>query len=486
MSEHLTTLSYAVRPKVIAKYLGQLMIMLAGLTTVPLVVSMLYSDLHLGARFFAVILLLLVFGIPCSKLPSPTHIQTNEALSIAALTFLSASILMAFPLAAEIPFDDALFESVSAITTTGLSTLPTVEDKSETFLFARAWAQWYAGLGIVVLSVALLMGHHIAARQLTEQTSGENLVTTTQLYARRVLTAYIVLTLLGIAVTWVLSGDISTSVNYILSGISTAGFAPADGSLAAFAQWHIRLAIMLFALLGALPLLIYYYLYQRDWSKILGNSEIKIFLSAVILTVSLLALFMLYNSHDPALDTLGHAVIIGISAQTTTGFTSADIADFDAGTKTVLILSMLAGGCIGSTAGGVKIMRIMVFFRLLQLTIRRTALPSHAVITPRLSGKPLEDSDIIRGLSLILLFILIIFVSWLIFLAFGHDPLNALFDITSATATTGLSAGVVHQGLHPVLKFILCIDMLLGRLEMIAILVVLYPHTWFGKRRESP
>ena len=109
-------------------------------------------------------------------------------------------------------------------------------------------------------------------------------------------------------------------------------------------------------------------------------------------------------------------------------------------------------------------------------------MPSHAVYEPRLAGRLLEHDDIQRALLLIVLFLLVILLSWLVFLAFGYPALDSLFEVVSAAGTVGLSTGITHNELHPVLKMVLCMDMLVGRLEIVALLVVLYPSTWFGKR----
>jgi trk system potassium uptake protein TrkH len=181
---------------------------------------------------------------------------------------------------------------------------------------------------------------------------------------------------------------------------------------------------------------------------------------------------------------LDNAPLIAISAQTGAGFTSLDIASLDPASKLVLIVSMLVGGGVGSTAGGIKILRLIILLRLLQLLVQRACLPANAVVQPRLGGHRLEGREIEHGLLIILLFLLIILLSWLPFLALGYAPLDALFDVVSAVATVGLSSGVVGPELPGLLKGVLCLDMLLGRLEGVALLLVLYPRVWIGRRME--
>jgi len=128
---------------------------------------------------------------------------------------------------------------------------------------------------------------------------------------------------------------------------------------------------------------------------------------------------------------------------------------------------------------------LLILLRLLHLMIRRAGMPSHAVVEPYLAGHKLESDDIERALQLILLFIGIMVLSWLPFVFMGYDPLDALFEVASACGTVGLSSGITRPELEPFLKSVLCFDMLAGRLEIVALLVVLYPRNWIGRREET-
>jgi len=147
-----------------------------------------------------------------------------------------------------------------------------------------------------------------------------------------------------------------------------------------------------------------------------------------------------------------------------------------------MIFSMSVGGSIGSTAGGVKLLRLLLLLRLLQLLIRRSALPPHAVAEVRFGGRAVSAEEISRALLVILLFVAAAGLSWLPFVALGHAPLEALFEVVSALGTVGLSSGVTSAALDPALKAVLIADMLLGRLEFVALLVLLYPRSWIGNR----
>jgi trk system potassium uptake protein TrkH len=480
-----TSLAYAVRFPVVAKYLGQLALVLAFLTLAPLTVSLLSGEHDAARRYGLIVAALVVMALPAVRLRAAAHVQINEALVIVALAFVLSPLLMSYPMmAAGLSFGDALFEAISGITTTGLTVLDRPEDAPPSLLFARAWMQWYGGLGIVVLSVALLLGHHMASRRLMEPVVGEAMVTTARSYARHILFIYLILTAAGFALLWLLLGDAMIAGLHILAGVSTGGFSPYSNNLAGLDTWTTRFCVMMFALCGAVPLIAYYRLSQRGWRAIAADVEVRALLVAVGLITLSLAVIMQLQADADRTETLLHAILLGISAQTGTGFSSLAVGELGDASKLVLIFSMFVGGGVGSTTGGIKLLRLLILLRLMQLTLRRTALSEHAVMRTKLGGRTLENEDLERALLLILLFAGTIAVSWLIFVAYGYPPLDALFEVVSATATVGLSTGITGSDLHAVLKAVLCIDMLLGRLEIIALLVVLYPHTWFGRRAE--
>ena len=143
---------------------------------------------------------------------------------------------------------------------------------------------------------------------------------------------------------------------------------------------------------------------------------------------------------------------------------------------------MFVGGGAGSTAGGIKLLRLLIALRLLQLLLLRSTQPAHAVAHLELEGRVVANEDIQNALLLILLFAAVIVISWLAFVACGYPPLDSLFEVVSATGTVGLSTGIASPELEPGLKLLLCADMLLGRIEIIALAVVLYHRTWFGRR----
>ncbi len=482
----IASLSYAVRLRVVAKWFGQICIPLAAHISVVLAASIILGEFSYAGRYAVVTAVVLATGIPLSKLKTPHAVQPNEGLVITALIFLFTSLVMSYPMMAfGMAFEDALFEAVSAVTTTGLSTLSMVEDKPQTFLFARAWLQWLGGLGVVALSVALLARPGMAARRLIDVEKAEDFIGGTRQYALRVLIVYSLLTCLGIIVLRLLGSGWFHAVVHTLAGVSTGGFSSFDRSLSGMGDWGARAGVTALSFLGAVTLILYFRAFRLGWRKFTGDIEFRLFVVLSCAVTVILIVFMRFLNGVPLMDVLRTAPLLALSAQTTSGFSTTELAWLHPASKLLLIVSMTIGGTIGSTAGGIKVLRLVIMLKMLHLTLARTGMAEHAVVEPRLSGDRLENEEIMQSLLIIMLFVLTILISWIPFVVLGYDSLDALFEVVSATCTVGLSSGITRHDLPLFLKGVLSADMMLGRLEMVAILIVLYPNTWIGRRTDS-
>lgn len=486
MAKQAAELRYAVRMRVLGKYFGQLCLLLAALTVVPFTVSLIFADTATTIRYATVIGGLVCLGSALARLRAPVRVQANEGMVLAALLFLFTPLLMCYPLMGSgLDFTDAILEAVSAVTTTGLSTKATLTDAPPTFLFARAWMQWYGGLGIVFFSLALIVQPGLVTKGLAvTDADSDDLVGGTRAYARRGLIVYTILTVLGIIGLLALGVSSFDAVLHTFAALSTGGFSPHDNSLAVFAL-PAQAWISLLCVTGAMPLTFWYRIVHDRQHLAVDLLQIKaIFIAAVAVSLAV-AITMRLGGGMAWPQLLHHAPVLAFSAQTTAGFSSMPCAELDAGSKLILIVAMLVGGGAGSTAGGFKLLRLLIVFSVLRLILLRTCLPKHAVIEARLAGYRLHEREIQAALLLIVLFVVVVLLSWLPFVAMGFPPLDALFEVVSATGTVGLSVGVTRATLPPLLKGVLCLDMLLGRIEIIAWLLMIYPGTWFGRKMEG-
>lgn len=474
-------LAQPVRYRLLIHYLARIGLVVVLLRMVPVLVAALAHDWRFMFNELSTLAVLCGLLLSLSRIQAPVDIRRNEVLVISAGSFLLSALSGSVPfVGAGLNGIDAIFETVSAITTTGLSTVSSIQQHSTGFLFARAWMQWYGGLGVVIFSVGwLFLDKGIGARRLAmgDINDSRDILGNTRTHSVRLIIIYCTLTVFSIAVLLLAGVTPFSAVTHALSGISTGGFSINNTSLAAIEPWSVQLLMMLCGVLGAISLPLYYRLMRHGVREWLGSLELRGLPALSILVVGLL-FFCSADTGADALSRLKQALILGLSAQTTTGFANVDVAALDNGSKLSLIFSMLIGGSIGSTAGGIKILRLLVVLRLMQLVIQRTALPDHAVLERQLGGDKLESDQLEKIFMLILLFMATVAGSWLPFVMAGYAPLDALFEVVSACSTTGLSAGITRIALEPGLKTILMVDMLLGRVEFLAFLLFLYPRTW--------
>lgn len=484
-SQQITSLHFAVRLRVLCKYGGHLLMVFSLLTCTVLIFSLLVGEDQLTKVYAIVIVSSGLAGFLLQLVPAPHDIQHNEALVLSAAIFIMVALIVSWPFQqAGLSFIDALFESISGITTTGLSTLPAVEDLPQTFLFSRAWLQWTGGLGIVVLSVALPQSSSQASLRLFNGNwDREDLVASTKAYARLVLKIYLLLTLLGVSTLLLLGIGWQAAVSHILASVSTGGFSTYDNSLSGLGGWPARAAVIFFCLLGSVTLGLYHQGFDKGWRRFMASPEVAVLLLiGTMASLATIVSLVLLEGFSPRAALL-HGPLLAFSAQTTAGFSSLAVSDLSPATQFMLIMMMFIGGNLGSTAGGIKIMRLLIVLKMSRLLISSSGLAAGAVVRPRYAGKSLEPDEINRCYQLIFLFLMVIVLSWLLFMMAGYPPLASLFEVVSATATVGLSAGITSIGLPWYLKAVLCLDMLMGRLEIIAFLVVCYPPTWVGKKR---
>jgi trk system potassium uptake protein TrkH len=463
------------RPVVILRWLGQLALVLTGLLLVPAFLAWVDGEPVL-ARSLLVYGILPAAALSCfSLLPRRlAPLQANEALAVTALIFIVTAALMTMPMTtAGLAPLDAWLEAVSAVTTTGLSMLADPSEQPTTLLFARAWIQWFGGLGIVVLSFTLALGRSGDLRRLADPAGEETtLECSIRLHARRVLWVYLLLTGGGLALVSLAGMPWPMAPIHVLAAVSTGGFGCFGDSLAGVSR-GVQAALLTVAAAAALPLPLYYRAWLRGPRQLLLDSELRALLGAIaIVALSLWGLGALMPVD---------ALLQAATAQTTTGFASVDIGALPAEAKLVLILSMSSGAGLGSTGGGIKLLRVLILMRVIQVTMLRAQLPPHGVVAPRISSTSLSASQVEHVLAVALLFPILTLACWLPFVTAGYPPLDSLFEVVSAAATVGLSTGITSPELAPHLKGLLTLAMLAGRVEIVALLVLLYPRTWLPR-----
>lgn len=480
-------LIYAVRGPVVLRHLGQLSVLIALAGLPPLFLSIVSGSWDVALLRGVVVMGVGGAGYGFTRLRTGKDVQLNEAMVVVSLAFVVASIAAAIPFTAYgLTPIDALFEAVSGVTTTGLSIVPSMDGMSEEFLLVRGWTQWYGGLGFMTLSVFLFASGALVPKQLEPgQIDPRDPVGGTRERGRIALVVYLAVTLVGITGLLVSGMSPFDAILHTTTSISTGGFSSEPGSLAAFGI-SSRVVVLVLCVLGATPFIVLHQAARGSWRRLLHDSQLVGLVLLGLLATALIFTFSLGpDTEGTWAARLGHAAAFAFSAQTTAGFSTMDPAATSEAARLVMILAMLVGGGIGSTAGGIKITRLLIAGRVLGHTLRRVGLAKHAVDHPRFEGSRITPERAQEVLCLILLWLLVVVASWVPFLVAGHGALDSLFEVVSATGTVGLSTGVTGAELGAGLKLVLCLDMLFGRLEIVALLIVLAPRTWIGRRRYS-
>ena len=481
----LEVLAHAARPGAVLRYLGLLAASLAVMMAVPFVVAAVLGEARAGLPYLAMAAALGGAGALLARARLPSTIQANEALVVTALAFALGAAALVWPFAAAgLAPVDALFEATSAITTTGLSTVADIGAMPASFLFARAWAQWYGGLAIVVLAVALALVPGAVAKRIAFEGEAGDLLGGAHARARRLLGVYAVLTVAAAAALWLLGVPAFDAVTHALSAVSTGGFSTRADSAAGLGGGAARAALALACVAGAISFALQYRVWREGPGPLWRDREVRALALVALAGFGALVLVRIAAGAGATLGGVGGAAFLALSAQTTAGFSTVPVAGLDGASKLVLMVQMAIGGDSGSTAGGIKIIRFLVALRLVQALFARTCLPAHAVFEPHYAGRALTPAEVQVIAGMVLLYLGVALVSWLAFLLGGLAPLDSLFEVVSALGTVGLSAGVTGPDLAPALKLVLCADMLMGRLELVAVLVLLYPRTWLGRRAE--
>jgi trk system potassium uptake protein TrkH len=346
--------------------------------------------------------------------------------------------------------------------------------------------QWVGGLGIVVLSLAVLIQPGAVAKRLGDmQDYEEDMIGGTRAHARRVFIVYAALTAAGVICLGLLGIGWFEAILYCFAAVSTGGFAPHDASLGGLESLTAQALVILLSMAGGISLILYQRLFHDGLRDTIKDHQLQGYIiTGLLMTLLLAGTFWLQDNYN-WMQALIHGALNALSAQSTAGFATLNLSEIDGGSKLVLVFSMFVGGSIGSTAGGIKILRLLILMRLFYLVIQRAGMPRNAVAEAQLGRRRLEADEIQNALCLVLVYVVFIVFSWLPFVVMAHHPLDSLFEVVSAVGTAGLSTGITNTGLHPFLKVILCLDMLLGRLEIFAWLVLVFPGTWFGKRLEE-
>jgi len=472
---------------VIINVLGYLLLVEAGLMVPSLLVALHYDSYDWKAILLS-ILVTAVFGFVMSRVfKYKQDIQAKEGLAIVGFGWILASIFGALPFLFSGTISrwvDAFFETVSGFTTTGASIVNDIESFPKGVLFWRSFTHWVGGMGILVFTVALMPMLGIGGFQIYKTESPgptpDRLVPRVRDTAKILYTIYTVITVVEI-ILLVLGGmPVYDSFVHTFGTVGTGGFGIKANSVGYYHSTYIHLVIAIFMTLCGANFSLYYLLTKRKWREVVKNSELRLYLGIILVSIVLIALNiygpMKYHNFGIALRDSFFQVS---SIITTTGYSTVDFDKWPTFSKLILFTLMFIGGCAGSTAGGIKNIRIVALLKAIRREFYRILHP-RAVLPIKIDGKVISNNTIIGISSFFALFIIVFIISTMIVSLDGVDFESAASAVAATLGNVGPAFGFAgplrsYSGFSDLSKIVMSICMLLGRLEIFPLMILFNP-----------
>ncbi|WP_299020673.1 TrkH family potassium uptake protein [uncultured Photobacterium sp.] len=401
-------------------------------------------------------------------------------------TISSAFAALPFVFINHISFTDAYFETMSGITTTGSTVLSGLDNMAPSILLWRSTLQWLGGIGFIVMGVAILPMLNVGGMRLFQTESSDwsdKSSPRTKNVAKNIVNVY--LTLTGLCILGYLMAGMNTfdAINHAFTTLSTGGYSTSDGSMNHFSNTAHWVAIV-FMFAGGLPFLLFVQvLRKKEATALLSDAQVRGFTLLVLSAGLAVALWLTWKLNYRFLDAFRVSLFNIISVVTTTGFGLDDFTSWGPFPTIIFAFIMLVGGCSGSTAGGVKIFRFQVAFALLRKQMMQLIHPS-GVFIQRYNGRPVTDGIVRSVVAFALTFIITIVIVAAVLGMQGLDSITSITGAVTAVANVGPGMGEVigptgnFASLPDLAKWTLSFGMLMGRLEILTVLVVFFPAFW--------
>lgn len=480
-----------MRWKYIAYVVGTL-ILFFGLTMVaPLICGIWYRDASiapllkaLGITTIAGLVMFLLF-----RKSRVSQIRQREGMAIVALGWTAVGVFGAMPFYLADPswtFVDAFFESVSGFTTTGASILTDIEDMPKGLLLWRSFIQWLGGMGIIVLSIAVLPFLGAGGMQLYKaevpSPVPDKLKPRIRDTAMILWKVYVLFT--GLEVILLLFGgfDLFDALCHAFTTLPTGGFSTRNASIAHYNNVYIDAVIIIFMVVAGINFSLHFQLIRGKPLAFWKDSECRFFLLLILLLTIVVSWDVWRSVYDSMAQALRFGSFQVVSIITTTGYATADYEQWPAMSQLILLICMFIGASAGSTGGGVKCLRVMLCFKFCYRGLFSMVHP-HAVTTVKISGQKVPDDVLTSVMGFLALYISLFAISAIVLAGMGVDWVTSLGAVASAIGNIGPGFGMVGPAENYALipnagKWLLAWCMLLGRLEIFTMLIFLVPEFW--------
>ena len=477
---------------IVAKTLGLLLMVFSFAQVPPILVDLIYSEGEYLTFVFSFILTVfggLVLWWPFRAIKKGFRLREGVLIVVSFWIVLSLFGTLPFLITESISnlsFSNAFFESMSGLTTTGATVLSQLDDLPKSILFYRQQLQWLGGMGIIVLAVAVLPLLGVGGMELYHaESSGiakDRLTPKLRNTAIALWKIYLSLTVLC-ALAYFFSGmSIFDAVSHSFSTVAIGGFSTHDSSIGYFNSIPIEMIAMFFMFLAGINFSLHFVAWNnRSLVDYIKDSEFKTYTMVLLSASAIVVLGLSLNSeYGSTSETIRHSLFQTISIATTTGFTSQNYSNWPAAIPVFLIMVSFIGACVGSTGGGIKVVRVLVMFRLGMKEIHKFIRPN-AQVSIKLNNASINEKALVSVLGFFSLYaISFIFIMMLLMFA-GLDQVTA-YSATAATMNNlGPGLGEVAQNygsLGETAKWILSFSMLIGRLEVLTIIAIFHRAFW--------
>ena len=477
---------------IVAKTIGLLLMVFSFAQVPPLIVDLIYSEgeyLSFVYSFALTVLGGLILWWPFKEVKKDFRLREGVLIVVCFWIVLSLFGTLPFLITdsiSSLSFSEAFFESMSGLTTTGATVLNQLDELPKSILFYRQQLQWLGGMGIIVLAVAVLPLLGVGGMELYHaESSGiakDRLTPKLRNTAIALWKIYLSLTVLC-AVGYFLSGmSIFDAVSHSFSTVAIGGFSTHDGSIGYFNSATIETIAMIFMFLAGINFSLHFVAWNnRSLVDYIKDSEFKTY-SMVLICSSIIVItaLSLNGQYESANETVRHSLFQTISIATTTGFTSQNYSSWPAAIPVFLIMMSFIGACVGSTGGGIKVVRILVMFRLGMKEIHKFIRPN-AQVSVKLNKSSINEKALVSVLGFFSLYAISFFLILMLLMFAGLDQVTA-YSATAATMNNlGPGLGDVAQNyssVGEVAKWILSFSMLIGRLEVLTIIAIFHKAFW--------
>lgn len=486
--------------RLISGILGGLIFYLGIFLLLPMMIALVYGEASWSA-FLITSLGAMALGAMAFLIFRPVYeLRMREAFLIVTLTWFLGSLIGAFPytLSGTLPsYTDAVFEAMSGLSTTGATILggvtsdgfqnPAIENVDKSLLFWRSLSHWLGGMGIIVLTLALLPLLGIGGMQLFQAeysgSTSDKLTPRIRETAMLLWTVYMGMTAVQFLLLWVHpSMDWYEAINHAFSTMATGGFSTKNSSVAAFNSVYVDIIITVFMFLAGINFAMHYRLYTGNAKSFFENREIRFYsLVTGIFIVGISGSLWLFESYSLG-DSLRYGSFQVLSILTTTGFGTDDYAMWMPFTTFLLFILFFTGGCAGSTSGGIKMIRLMIFAKNVGREFKQILHPQ-AILPVRVGNRVIESGILKTILGFFVVYFLIFLAGGLIISSMGYDLISSMGASIACLGNIGPAWGdfgptddyahVPYAG-----KWVLLVLMLIGRLELFTVLVIFTPWFW--------